>query len=1476
MGSFLQDPSGVFPSFSSDDEDLVLVDQVDFIIGISEPVFDLDKNPNTKFFLKLKNKNYANCIWVGKNTLESIPEFKNNLIIPFKNWLKASHLSKVPFMQGLYKPSEIPFRKEFFEEEKILCVCEKNAKNYYLIKWKFLPITEATWESSAPIELINEYSETVKILNHIKLQNIEIFKNPKNFSKLKNRKFSFKEGNKPNKFQFDGYIWMIDKWLNNHNSIIADKDENSRKIEIIIFLMNLIQITNFHGPFLILTQIENVNEWESLFSKLTNFRVINYTGTENALEMILKNCVFYENNSNFLKVDVIISCFDTFKRKHSDFYGIEWVSIIIDEKFDKMNFHQRIFKILQQSHFDNLIFSVDFDYEKFQIPDIFNLLNFLESDTFYNYSDFCKTYCNKINNELPIQEMSNKSIYELNERFQIIENNYILMREMPMINPFTTNSCKKLIYEVEPTEIQLSLIKTLFVKNKRLFFKEDYNLKKKDRMKIIHKILQISDHPLMLNSMKNDQNSPNIVNSCGKMIFLDKIIAFLRKQEIKILILVHRSNMISILEEYLKSINVSYQKLQQKHQINEENKEKIDSKDTLTLEETNIHQNLNENQNESQACFKSTTHNNKNFSIQPNFNPNSNSPSMINVSKKSKQTNLKNNCSNIQTNSNKKRKKEKENQQNEIMQNEGKKRREKQKKHFFVYLAKFNFDEEDKAKFNECSYIIFYNDVKNEFYEKPVFRLVTRSTVEEELFQNYKGKVEYFLRRSAINSFHYQIDKSFVIEPIDILFENRFMKPIEEFSEVIENPDFWKYFFHEIEEEMLSNKGNIIKCCFLWRKYGFFEGSLNHFYKIDINFPTVIPTLYKRLIKKVHNPNPNLINYKSIFNSTNKLSIYYINALKVFNIISDVISDDNIEGFLTDAVEKDILYKILQFLCSDDFMNHQIAFKFGESMEVPYFWNVFNDYQLCYNVLKNNSFFERNSSLTFLKERYTLLINEIPAYIPYENIFSKSNKINNISILEPMKWKRFYHPDPMRIQMESIGFIKKLLRVLFLIGFDEQNHNFIDYFMEVLSEPKNLYPNIEYTLYSILSLCNKKYIPHLKSIENTLKLNQSTSQISTATETNNCKSAITQNKIVNNEYLTNYSSFSINESQTPTNISNHDSIPSNDVTNGKIENNTITNNENKTELNSHPNVTEITKELERTPENTDHENPNFTREIQSNKSEHFSLDLSWIPPNVIGKLKENLEIFEKLRFLKQSNSFRPIDAWLHAPKWWDFECDTILINTTIKFGLHHISPLSEIKKTKCQLSDEEKEEVQKCFEYEKLNLTPKRPAFLKDFQFLENIDFRINRLKELIISGSMSNLQMLLKSQKIPTNVLTGVSIIRFGQKNLDGIPIGFNSIRFFYTQNNHNNITTLNIYECLIKLRNETKTGQNGKILQNDDILFVIQNDKLKIEENSLSKAYRVFLERIYEFSLSKPPPHFSGFDFFGFRKLSHIFLCE
>ena len=214
---------------------------------------------------------------------------------------------------------EDPYNPSFGRIDRVLDEGEAGDDIFLLIKWQSLSYDQATWTH---IDLANELDKdrvdlfyARRFVPDIKKKSVS-FKRPDidDWEQLTESP-RYKDGNTLRSYQLEGLNWLLYCYHNNQNSILADEMGLGKTVQSTSFINHLFTAFDMPGPFLIVTPLSTIGNWEREIVGWTDLNVVVYHGNDKARNLIVDTEFYYRDAKggiipNAFKFDVILTTYE--------------------------------------------------------------------------------------------------------------------------------------------------------------------------------------------------------------------------------------------------------------------------------------------------------------------------------------------------------------------------------------------------------------------------------------------------------------------------------------------------------------------------------------------------------------------------------------------------------------------------------------------------------------------------------------------------------------------------------------------------------------------------------------------------------------------------------------------------------------------------------------------------------------------------------------------------------------------------------------------------------------------------------------------------------------------------------------------------------------------------------------------------------------------------------------------------------------
>ena len=342
------------------------------------------------------------------------------------------------------------------------------------------------------------------------------------------------------KYQLEGLNWMIKLYDCGVSGILADEMGLGKTLQSISLLAYLQQVRRVRGPHLVLTPLSTLGNWQREFTRWApELRVLRFHGLkEERAEMIARG------DLRMVDYDILITSYEMAIREKSALNKITWTFLIVDEAHRLKNENSLLSIIVRffSSRYRLLLTGTPLQNN---LHELWALLNFLIPDLFSSAENF-----DAIFSDAETDTDSDRGANLLQSLHRLLRP-FMLRRLKVQVETDLPPKKISLIY-TGLSEIQRKLYKQLLEKDVEALMG---TIKERSRLlNLVMQLRKVADHPFLFAGVE-DPNAPlhgnHLVETSGKMIILDRLLAHLKARGSRVLIFSQMTRMLDILEDYM-------------------------------------------------------------------------------------------------------------------------------------------------------------------------------------------------------------------------------------------------------------------------------------------------------------------------------------------------------------------------------------------------------------------------------------------------------------------------------------------------------------------------------------------------------------------------------------------------------------------------------------------------------------------------------------------------------------------------------------------------------------------------------------------------------------------------------------------------------------------------------------------------------------------------------------------------------------
>ncbi|KAI8817172.1 SNF2 family N-terminal domain-containing protein [Fimicolochytrium jonesii] len=513
-----------------------------------------------EIMVKYKNMSYYHAEWLSRPAVEASPMGKMRV----KRFLDKP----VWDTQSQWTEDE-PFNPSFKLIDRLLDEGEMGpGEIFYLVKWKAQTYDNSTWESATLVNQLD--AEKIKQYNRRRILTQDKESSythppkrplPKDWRKMDDSP-AYKNDMILRPYQLEGLNWLLFCWYNRQNSILADEMGLGKTVQSTVFLDYLYTKEKFCGPFLIVTPLSTIGNWEREIKTWTNLNVVVYHGRETARNLIVETEFYYRDQNNHIitgifKFDVILTTYEMAMSGAAQLRPINWRCVVLDEAHRLKNKTSKVAEILKSYKMDHRVLLTGTPLQN-SLEELWALLNFLQPERFVHEAEFQAQYG------------SLSSAADVEKLQALLKP--LMLRRMKEDVEKSIPVKEETIVEVELTTVQKKYYRSILEKN---FGWLKQGPSKRNVPNLINTMIELRKcciHPFLLKGAEDqimkekpadtvEQHFQALIQASGKMVLIDKLLVKLRAGGHKVLIFSQMTRCLDIIQDYLRGRQWQFERI---------------------------------------------------------------------------------------------------------------------------------------------------------------------------------------------------------------------------------------------------------------------------------------------------------------------------------------------------------------------------------------------------------------------------------------------------------------------------------------------------------------------------------------------------------------------------------------------------------------------------------------------------------------------------------------------------------------------------------------------------------------------------------------------------------------------------------------------------------------------------------------------------------------------------------------------------
>ncbi|GMH46812.1 hypothetical protein TrLO_g5455 [Triparma laevis f. longispina] len=347
-------------------------------------------------------------------------------------------------------------------------------------------------------------------------------------------------------YQLEGLNWMIRLQEHGVNGILADEMGLGKTLQSISVLVYLKEYKNINGPHLIVVPKSTLSNWMNELKRWApTLRGVKFHGMKDEREELVENVLKPGQKDSLRSWDVVVTTYEVCNSEKKALSKFAWHYLIIDEAHRLKN---------EASMFSQTIRSYETRYRLLltgtplqnNLHELWALLNFLVPDVFSSAEQFDEWF------NLDIDDGESKK--ELIGQLHKILRPFMLRRLKADVEKSLPPKHETILY-TGMSKMQKKLYKEILLRD--IDTVQGTSGGGQGRTAVLNIVMQLrkcAGHPYLFPGQEDRSLPPlgeHLVENCGKMVLLDKLMTRLKQKGHRVLIFTQMTKVLDILEDYV-------------------------------------------------------------------------------------------------------------------------------------------------------------------------------------------------------------------------------------------------------------------------------------------------------------------------------------------------------------------------------------------------------------------------------------------------------------------------------------------------------------------------------------------------------------------------------------------------------------------------------------------------------------------------------------------------------------------------------------------------------------------------------------------------------------------------------------------------------------------------------------------------------------------------------------------------------------
>ncbi len=362
-------------------------------------------------------------------------------------------------------------------------------------------------------------------------------------------------------YQIESLNWMTGLYHNGMNGILADEMGLGKTLQSIAILAHLAEAFDISGPHIVVVPKSTLQNWMNEYARwCPSLRTLRFHGNKaERARMIAEEFVAGQRREE-RSWDVIITTYEMCISCESHLKKFPWQYLVLDEAHRVKNEGSRLARVLRGLHVNYRLLLTGTPLQN-NLHELWALLNFLLPEIFHSSEKFDEWFNLADNDDDDAKQTLVRQLHKILKPFMLrrlkadVERDLLPKVEVLLYTGFSDMQ-RDLYKRTLMREMSVLQSNTTKAGGRGRKGKSSEGGSKAGKSKLCNIVMQlrkVCNHPYLFNGVEDRSLDPageHLIENCGKLRLLDKLLARLKEGGHRVLIFSQMTRLLDILEDY--------------------------------------------------------------------------------------------------------------------------------------------------------------------------------------------------------------------------------------------------------------------------------------------------------------------------------------------------------------------------------------------------------------------------------------------------------------------------------------------------------------------------------------------------------------------------------------------------------------------------------------------------------------------------------------------------------------------------------------------------------------------------------------------------------------------------------------------------------------------------------------------------------------------------------------------------------------